>query len=65
MTELPTILVVDDEVRSLESIRRILSDEFEVLATTDTSQALQLFETNTIEVLFATCACRAFPASSS
>ena len=51
MTELPTILVVDDEVRSVESIRRILSDEFEVLATTDTSEALQMFETNTIEVV--------------
>ena len=29
-TALPTILVVDDEIRSLESLARILSDDFDV-----------------------------------
>lgn len=51
MTDLPIILVVDDEVRSLESIRRILGDEFTVLTATGTDAALQLFADNPVEAV--------------
>ena len=50
MSELPVVLVVDDEVRSLESIRRILSDEFEVLTASETDTALRHFQNAEIEV---------------
>ncbi len=30
MSALPTVLIVDDEVRSLESLKRILADDFDV-----------------------------------
>lgn len=34
MLNLPIVLVVDDEVRSQETLRRTLEDEFEVLTAT-------------------------------
>ncbi|MGX5845122.1 nickel-dependent hydrogenase large subunit [Mesorhizobium sp. ArgA1] len=51
MTDLPVILVVDDEVRSLESIKRILSDEFDLLTAPDTDVAMAHFENGEIEVV--------------
>ncbi len=30
MSDLPGILIVDDEIRSLEALRRVLSDDFDV-----------------------------------
>jgi len=30
-----TVLVIDDEIRSLEALRRVLDDEFEVLCAKD------------------------------
>ena len=38
----PPILVVDDEPRILDSIRDLLDENFEVVATTDASEALHL-----------------------
>ncbi|MFZ1774468.1 MAG: hypothetical protein WAT78_11000 [Rhizobiaceae bacterium] len=35
MSDLPAILVVDDEIRSQEAIRRILSEEFDVHVAVD------------------------------
>ncbi|KAB1082996.1 sigma-54-dependent Fis family transcriptional regulator [Neorhizobium galegae] len=51
MSELPAILVVDDEVRSLEAIRRILSEDFDVHIAPDTIKAKQILETEQIEVI--------------
>lgn len=51
MSDLPVILVVDDEVRSLESIRRILSDEFEVMIAANTEEAIEHFERMDIEAI--------------
>jgi PAS domain S-box-containing protein len=41
-TDRPPILVVDDEPRILDSIRDLLDENFEVIATTDASEALHL-----------------------
>ncbi|MCF6230207.1 MAG: sigma-54 dependent transcriptional regulator [Gammaproteobacteria bacterium] len=39
MSTLPTILIVDDEVRSLESLQRILIDDFEVITASSAQDA--------------------------
>ncbi len=39
MTQHPTVLVVDDEVRSLETLRRVLADEFEVIGARSAAEA--------------------------
>ena len=41
---LPAILVVDDEPRSLEAIRRTLEEDFEVYCANGAAQALELLE---------------------
>ncbi len=48
---LPTVLIVDDEVRSLESLRRILEDEFEVLTAGSTREAEKLLADNWVQVI--------------
>ena len=47
----PVILVVDDELRSLESLRRTLSDDFEVLTASDTASAERLLDGHPVQVL--------------
>lgn len=49
--DLPLVLVVDDEVRSLESLRRTLDSDFDVLTTTDTNAAAHLLEDNDVQVI--------------
>ncbi|UAB77838.1 sigma-54-dependent Fis family transcriptional regulator [Erythrobacter sp. SCSIO 43205] len=49
--DLPLVLVVDDEVRSLESLRRTLDQDFEVLTTTDINAAAHLLEDNDVQVI--------------
>ncbi len=44
MTEFPIVLVVDDEQRSQEALRRVLSEEFEVLAASNAAEAQALLE---------------------
>ena len=44
MTNLPIILVVDDERQSQEALRRVLSDEFQVLAASTAEEAEALLE---------------------
>lgn len=39
MSTLPTVLVVDDEVRSLESLKRILADDFDVRTASNVQEA--------------------------
>ncbi len=51
MTALPSVLVVDDEQRSLESIKRILGDRFEVFTAIDTEQAEQILRQQWIQVM--------------
>ncbi|HLN24217.1 MAG TPA: sigma-54 dependent transcriptional regulator [Patescibacteria group bacterium] len=44
MTGLPIILVIDDEVRSQESLKRVLAEEFEVLTASSPAEAETLLE---------------------
>lgn len=39
MTDLPIVLVIDDEVRSQEALERVLSEEFEVLRAANAEEA--------------------------
>lgn len=47
----PTILIVDDEVRSLESLERNLNEEFDVLLAENTEQAAQLLADNWVQII--------------
>lgn len=51
MTSKASILVVDDEPRSLESIERILGDKFEIFTATNTDDAEQILKKQWIQVL--------------
>jgi len=51
MTELPTILVIDDEIRSLETLSRILEDDFEVHTASNMSDARQVLENDLIQLI--------------
>ncbi len=50
-TALPTILVVDDEIRSLESIARILFDEFDVKTASNITDATRVLEQEWVQVV--------------
>ncbi len=47
----PSILVVDDEQRSLESIERILGDRFDVFTANNTNDAMQILQEQWVQVL--------------
>lgn len=51
MTGLPVVLVVDDEIRSQETLRRTLEEEFEVFTASDGPQALALLEREPVQVI--------------
>lgn len=51
MSSLPSILVVDDEVRSLESIKRILGNRFDVHTADNAADARAILEREWIQVL--------------
>lgn len=51
MTQLPAILVVDDEVRSLESLARILGDDFEVHTASNVTAANAILEKEWIQAI--------------
>ena len=51
MSTLPLILVVDDEVRSQETLRRTLDEEFEILAAGSGEEALALVEREPVQVI--------------
>jgi two-component system response regulator HupR/HoxA len=51
MPNLPTVLVVDDEVRSQESLRRTLEEEFYVFTASGAEEALALLEHEWMHVI--------------
>lgn len=50
-SDLPTILVVDDELRSRESLSRVLNPEFEVLLADSALEARKLLEQHPVSVI--------------
>jgi two-component system response regulator HupR/HoxA len=44
MTPLPTVLVIDDEVRSQEALRRTLEEDFEVFTASSAAEARGIME---------------------
>lgn len=46
-----TVLCVDDEVRSLETLERTLDEEFDVLTATSAEAALKILEENRVEAI--------------
>ena len=48
---LPVVLVVDDEVRSLEAIRRTLEEEFEVLTAASAAEAEDILKKEWVQVI--------------
>lgn len=51
ITSKPTILIVDDEVRSLESLERNLSEEFDILLAQNTTEAEQMLADNWVQII--------------
>jgi two-component system response regulator HupR/HoxA len=51
MTALPEILIVDDEVRSQEALRRTLEDEFEVFTAASAQEALAIMTREVVHVI--------------
>lgn len=47
----PTVLVVDDEVRSQEALRRTLDEDFEVLCASSAEEAQTLLEREFVQIL--------------
>ena len=50
---LPAVLLLDDEIRSVESMARILSEEFDVFIATQAEQALSILQEQHIHVILA------------
>ena len=46
-----TVLVVDDEVRSLESLRRVLADEFEVIGAGNAQEAEAVLASDMVQII--------------
>ena len=46
-----TVLVIDDEVRSLEALKRVLADEFEVLVARSTEEATAVLAGEMVQVI--------------
>jgi len=51
MTQKTTILIVDDEVRSLESLQRILEDDFNILTAKNTIEAEKILQTEWVQII--------------
>jgi len=49
--KLPTVLVVDDEVRSLEALRRTLEEDFEVFTASSAEEAQGVMEREWVQVI--------------
>jgi two-component system response regulator HupR/HoxA len=49
--KLPTVLVVDDEVRSLEALRRTLEEDFEVFTASSAEQAQAVMEREWVQII--------------
>lgn len=51
MTTLPTILIIDDEIRSLETLERILDDDFDVKTASTIDEALRILEQEWVQIV--------------
>ncbi|MEJ2395846.1 MAG: sigma-54 dependent transcriptional regulator [Candidatus Thiodiazotropha sp.] len=51
MSQLPTVLIVDDEVRSLETLQRILEDDFDVRTAENVAEARRILETDWVQII--------------
>jgi two-component system, NtrC family, response regulator HupR/HoxA len=51
MPSLPSVLIVDDEVRSQESLRRTLEEDFEVFTASGAAEARAILEGQTCEIV--------------
>ncbi|KAB2843398.1 MAG: response regulator, partial [Burkholderiales bacterium] len=49
--ELPLVLIVDDEQRSLETLRRTLEEEFRVVVAACAEDALRVLESEFVQVV--------------
>lgn len=49
--KLPTVLVVDDEVRSLEALRRTLEEDFEVFTASSAEEAQTVMEREWVQII--------------
>ena len=49
--KLPTVLVVDDEVRSLEALRRTLEEDFEVFTASNAAEAQSVMEREWVQII--------------
>lgn len=47
----PTVLCVDDEIRSLQTLERTLDEEFDVLTASSANEALALLEQHDVQVI--------------
>ncbi|WP_299179430.1 sigma-54 dependent transcriptional regulator [uncultured Neptuniibacter sp.] len=47
----PTVLCVDDEIRSLETLERTLDEEFDVLTASNAEQAMELLQKNEVHAI--------------
>ncbi len=50
-TTLPAVLIVDDEIRSLETLRRTLEEAFEVFTAASTDEALAILQSEFVHVV--------------
>ncbi|MBN8454066.1 sigma-54 dependent transcriptional regulator [Accumulibacter sp.] len=48
---LPTVLVVDDELRSREALRRTLDEDFEVLTAANAEEAQRIMESEWVQII--------------
>lgn len=64
MNTLPTILVVDDEVRCLETLQRILEDDFDIKIASNIDEAKRSCSRSGCRLSCAINACRILVASS-
>ena len=51
MTTQPTLLIVDDEVRSLETLQRILEDDFDVKTASSTAEAERILAEEWVQLI--------------
>jgi two-component system, NtrC family, response regulator HupR/HoxA len=51
MSRLPSVLVVDDEVRSQEALRRTLEEDFEVHTASGAAEARAIMEREVIDIV--------------
>ena len=50
-TEKATVLIVDDDVRALESLERVLIDDFDVRTARSAAEALKVLKTDWVQVI--------------